>query len=63
MAAGSNHCCEENSGQSVEHCDQAQEQGALDHGRMDPVINKKTKILDTNTDNSQKTKVVHLSKP
>ncbi|KAF8671056.1 hypothetical protein HU200_050335 [Digitaria exilis] len=57
MVPGSSQCGEEISGQPVEDCDQPKEQWTLDHRRMDPVINKKSKILDTNTDNSQKTKM------
>jgi hypothetical protein len=66
MAAGSSQCGEEISGQPVEHFDQSEDQWAMDHGRMDQVnevINNKNKILDKNTDNSQKRKVVHLYKP
>ena len=63
MEAGSSQCGEDSSGQPVEHCDQSEEQWALDQGRMDQVINSKNKILDKNANNSQKTKVVHLHKP
>jgi len=63
MEAGSSQCGEDSSGQPVEHCDQSEEQWALDQGRMDQVINCKNKILDKNADNSQKTKVIHLQKP
>ena len=58
MAAGSNQY-----DQPVEHCDQPEEQWALDDGRMDQVIDSKNKTLDNNADNSQKTKVIHLQKP
>ncbi|CAO2177032.1 unnamed protein product [Urochloa humidicola] len=57
MAVGSSQCGEESSGQPVEHCDQPEEQGALDHGRMDQVIQNKSKILDKNADNSQSIKM------
>ena len=63
LEAGSSQCGEDSSGQPVEHCDQSEEQWALDQGRMDQVINSKNKILDKNADNSQKTKVIHLQKP
>ncbi|CAL4956210.1 unnamed protein product [Urochloa decumbens] len=56
MTVGSSQCDEDSSGQSVEHCDQPEEQGALDHGRMDQVIQNKNKILDKNADNSESTK-------
>ncbi|CAO2208397.1 unnamed protein product [Urochloa humidicola] len=57
MAVGSSQCGEECSGQLVEHCDQPEEQGALDHGRMDQVIQNKNESLDKNADNSQSTKM------
>jgi hypothetical protein len=63
MAAGSSQCGGESSGQPVEHCDQPEEQSALDHGRMDQMINNENKILDKNTNNSQNTEVFQLHKP
>jgi hypothetical protein len=63
VAAGSSQCGEESSGRPVEHCDQPEEQWALDNDRMDQVINNENKILDKNTNNSQNTKVFQLHKP
>ena len=57
LEAGSSQCGEGSRGEPVEHCDQPEEQWALDHSRTGQVINSKNKILDKNIDNSQKTKV------
>ncbi|XP_062213183.1 uncharacterized protein LOC133913998 isoform X2 [Phragmites australis] len=58
VAAGSNQCGAESSGQPIEHCDQPEEQQTMDHGRTHQAINNKRHIVDKNTENSQNTKVV-----
>uniref|UniRef100_A0A0A9CM12 PHD-type domain-containing protein n=1 Tax=Arundo donax TaxID=35708 RepID=A0A0A9CM12_ARUDO len=57
VAAGSNQCGAESSGQPVEHCDQPEEQWATGHVRTYEVINNKHQTVDKNTENSQNTKV------
>lgn len=49
IAAGSNKCGVESSGQAVEYCDQLEEERTMDYGKADQANNNKNRILYKNT--------------
>ncbi|TVU34114.1 hypothetical protein EJB05_15943 [Eragrostis curvula] len=50
---GTNQCAAESKGQPVEHCDQPEEQCAMDHGMMHQIISNKPQTSNKNSKNTK----------